>query len=145
MDAETYRRCLNHARRVLPPDPMLDAEDLVQMAWIKAKPWLDGDRPVEEQRAYLMTTINTLAIDQRRRRACRPTVPLEDWHARSTRFEDDALDCVLLAPLVDEAQRCSAGRAVLLIGAGYTWREAAKIAGASTTNITRWRQAHAEA
>lgn len=146
MDADTYARLLRHARRVCPPDPALDAEDLVQQAWVKAHKWLDGDRSESDRMKYLYTAVTSVALDSRRRtkrRAIGGTV--DEWFPDPARFEDVALDRVTLAPLLDEALQSRAGLAVLLIGMGHTWDDATARAGVGRIGVHRYRQAHKEA
>jgi DNA-directed RNA polymerase specialized sigma24 family protein len=62
-----YGKLLHRAERILPPDPALEAADLVQSAFAKACRWLDAGRPELEQLKYLYAVLNSVALDHRRR------------------------------------------------------------------------------
>ena len=91
VDIEAMNRaCLNYARRVCPKDPALDAEDVLQMAWLRAWAHLVTLPDDEARRKYLNVTIRTVAIDYQRRMNRRPvSVQLHDTHI-SGDAEDEA-------------------------------------------------------
>lgn len=128
---QVYGQLLRHARRVLPPDPALEAADLVQSAWLRAHHWLDGERTEGERVKYLTTTITTTAIDHRRRMARRPTtVPLEDWAHAPGDVADEACARVLLGALLGVVPL-----GLLLYGLGWTWDEAAAATGTELSTV----------
>lgn len=151
MNSETYARCLTHARRVCPTDPALEPCDLVQMAWLQSRAWLDLGRPLAEQLSYLFTAINHLAISARRGyrwRGIAGMVPLEEWYDSGARFEDGVLDGLVLAPYFALAATDPMLLAVLLLALGFDQRETAARLGCKRatvgTRVWRWHQAHTE-
>jgi RNA polymerase sigma-70 factor (ECF subfamily) len=68
MDVRIYAAVLRHARRVLPADPALDAEDLCQGAYLKTLGRLDPARSEHEQVTYLCRALDQVAIDAARRK-----------------------------------------------------------------------------
>jgi DNA-directed RNA polymerase specialized sigma24 family protein len=147
MNDEMYRKLVNHARRVLPPDPALEPCDLVQQAYIKAKPFLDRGRSESEQLMYLFTAITNLGRDGHRRYRHHPSVPFADWTPHPTeQIEDVTLDRVALAPYFEAARSNPQLLAVLLFGLGFDYRDTAAAMGVSLGSVRqrlhRWRQAH---
>ncbi|HWG62005.1 MAG TPA: RNA polymerase sigma factor [Streptosporangiaceae bacterium] len=79
--------------RVIVPDA---AEDVAAETWIQVIRGLPGFRGDElAWRAWLFTTARRRAIDEGRRRARRPTVPLEDLPAGTGPRSADAADVAL--------------------------------------------------
>jgi DNA-directed RNA polymerase specialized sigma24 family protein len=144
MDGQIYARCLAHARRVLPPDPAIEAEDLVQAAYAKVGNRLDTTRPAWEQGAYLCRAITQLAID--RQRACRrhPRAQLADWCPSPRDPEAEALAQLDLAALL-----AAVPPALVLYACGYLWTEVGAMLGVSAQSAKvrawRWRRAQTEA
>jgi DNA-directed RNA polymerase specialized sigma24 family protein len=139
---DVYARCLNHARRVLPPDPALEPADLVQSAWVKVGRRLDAGRSEGEQVAYLCLVIGQIATDQRRqlkRRALGGVV--DERHPSPERLEEETIARVLLAAALGAAPE-----GLLLFAAGWLWDEIAALVGVPTNTLRvqahRWRAAH---
>lgn len=149
MESDTYRRCVNHARRVLPPDPALEAEDLVHSAYVKAAPVLAGLPSELDRLRLLFRCVNQVATDHRRRVQRRPVMVLEDWHPDGADVEGEALDRAALAPYLLAAQTDPQLLAVLLLALGYDIRAAGLLMGCAPVTVStrahRWRQAHTEA
>lgn len=134
------RASLNYARRVCPNDPALDAEDVLQMAWLRAFKHLATLPDDEARRKYLNTTIRAVAIDHQRRMSRRPIpVQLFDQHVGGD-AEDEALALAELA-----ATLLTVPPALLLFALGWLWEEIAAALGVPKNTLRvqghRWRQA----
>jgi DNA-directed RNA polymerase specialized sigma24 family protein len=143
-----YGKLLHRAERILPPDPALEAADLVQSAFAKACRWLDAGRPELEQLKYLYAVLNSVALDHRRRLKRRVvTTPLGDWCPEPRRMEEGALDRVALAPFLVAARTDPTLAMLLLWGCGWEQAEIAALAGttrqAVKLRIWRWRHERA--
>lgn len=141
-DAALYASCLRVARAVLPPDPALDAEDVVQEAWLRALPWLDAGRPEWECRAYLARAVRTVALDHRRRLARRgDCLPLAAWVPGGQDAEAEALARLALAEGLATVPPC-----LLAWACGWPQAEVAAALGLSVQAVKarawRWRAAH---
>ena len=146
-----YARCLPYARRVCPRDPAIDAEDLVIMAWIRTRRWLDALPGDDDRVRYLQRGIKSAAIDYRRalshsRSGISPEVcPLrDDLLSAPNDVESEVIARVDLAAII-----ASVPPPLLLYALGWMWSEIAAMAGVpiSTPRVQahRWRQAHMEA
>lgn len=143
MDSETYARALRHARRVCPADPAIDAEDVVQSAWVKCGALLP-DLPGDLDRLRLMTRcVNQVATDHHRK-AKRLPVSLPDWHPAPSSVEAEVATRVQLeAVLALVAAGDLYAAAALLFGLGYEYREVAArqgvAAGTALSRVARFR------
>jgi DNA-directed RNA polymerase specialized sigma24 family protein len=141
MDIDAMNRaCLGYARRVCPKDPAIDADDILQMAWLRAGPHLAALPDDEARRKYLNVAIRTVAIDYQRRMGRRPvSVQLVDRHIGGD-AEDEALALVSLA-----ATLATVPPALLLFALGWLWEEIAAATGANKRTLMvrahRWRSA----
>lgn len=127
-----------------PADPAIDAEDLVQAAWLKVGARLDPARSAGEQTAYLNLIIGQLATDHHRAAKRHPILPLVDWLPGGVNVEAEAIARVELAAVLGVVPL-----ALLLFACGYSWDEIAAAQGVplSTPRVraVRWRQAQTEA
>lgn len=143
MDVEAVNRaCFGYARRVCPKDPALDAQDILQSAWLRAFAHLAALPDDEARRKYLNRTIRTVAIDHQRGMSRRPVAaPLYDEHVGGD-AEDEALTRAELATVLT-----SVPPALLLYALGWMWEEIAAALGVpmitTKTRAHRWRRAHA--
>jgi DNA-directed RNA polymerase specialized sigma24 family protein len=145
MDIEsTFRACMGYARRVCPKDPAVDAEDVLQMAYLRAMPHLAALPDEEARRKYFNVAIRSVAIDEQRRMGRRPvTVQLHD-NRPGGNAEDEALARVELAAVLRRVPP-----ALLLHVCGWAMAEIAPTLGENLHTLAvrtnRWRQAHRQA
>ncbi len=140
VEGRVYAACLRHAARVLPGDPALAPDDLVQGAYLKTLGRLDPGRSEREQVRYLCVAVDQVAIDAGRRKRLATgdlTLALGATDGRPgpedvalAREAEDAVAAALLAlgPTL--------GPAVALVdGAGLSYPEAASALGVPRTTI----------
>lgn len=132
--------CLSYARRTLSSDPAVDAEDLVQSAFLKTLGRLDGTRPVAQQIIYLRRAIDQVALDAGRRRrfvAADPGAlpecadPRRDTEGEALAREADDEWAGRLAAL---DAKCGPA-AALVFCAGFSYREASAALGVLPTTL----------
>jgi DNA-directed RNA polymerase specialized sigma24 family protein len=144
MDIDAVNRaCLGYARRVCPRDPALDAQDILQSAWLRAFAHLAALPDDEARRKYLNVAIRTVAIDHQRRMARRPIpVQLFDQHIGGD-AEEEAIALAELATVLPTVPP-----ALILYALGYEWGEIAALLGVplitTKTRAHRWRRAQEE-
>ena len=121
-------------------DPAIEPCDLVQAAWVRVLPVLADVATEEERIGLLKWAIANAALDLRRKAARRPLrEPLTDEHPGGVRVDDQALACVMLGPVLAQAQAGDRrSLALVALGLGYSWSavKAALSVGAGT--LLRW-------
>lgn len=150
VDEVLYAKLVNHARRVLPPDPAIEAGDLVNTALLKAWRWLDGERSEEERLKYLHTAIDSVANSARRGyrgRGIAQTMPLEEWRPSGANVEAQAIARANLGAIVALVLAGDVFAAAVLAYALCGGTEGAAMLGwpQSTFNTRVWRFRHERA
>lgn len=131
---EAYQGLMFHTAFRLLGQPE-DAEDAVHEAFLAIAQNISkiSDPVCKKTKAYVVTIVESKAIDQLRRRQRRPTVPLEDWQGIETppMGEDRLADCMLRLP--------AAERQVLWLKYyhGYELREIGPMLGLSYDAVAR--------
>ena len=101
---EAYQGLMFHTAFRLLRQPE-DAEDAVHEAFLAIAQNISkiSDPVCKKTKAYVVTIVESKAIDQLRRRQRRPTVPLEDWQGIETppMGEDRLADCMLRLPAAE--------------------------------------------
>jgi DNA-directed RNA polymerase specialized sigma24 family protein len=82
-----YGRVVRHAQRVCPADPAIDAEDVVQAAWLKCGALLPTLATDLDRLRLWTRCVNQVATDHHRRAQRATFVPLGDWQPGGARVE----------------------------------------------------------
>lgn len=134
----TYRNAMYHrAYRIL--NNAQDAEDAVHEAFVYVAKNIEkfSEPKCHKTKSYLVTIIESRAIDIYRRKAAHPHSPLEEtWGmGHEDTYSDGTLaDCILRLP---EKQRSVI---ILKYAQGLTNREIGKLLGMTQTNVRKTEQ-----
>jgi DNA-directed RNA polymerase specialized sigma24 family protein len=140
-----YGRVVRHAQRVCPADPAIDAEDVVQAAWLKCGALLPTLATDLDRLRLWTRCVNQVATDHHRRAQRATFVPLGDWQPGGASVEREAIARAELAgvlALVAAGDLFAAAAVALAVFGDGALAAVGCRRGTLGSRVSRFRAAH---